>query len=201
MGSVLGHAQEGPQSKHLIEAHLEVHDVATKQPQMAFEPQRMLKQATDDRSFGTWGVRFEGVDDRVGYGFADIVPGPASGELVRVVLGPQPQHFTTRGCQAVVDGAETHRYQRRVARRFAPQVVAVGGVNLGPVTTDQLQGAPGFVAAVRPVPDRTIQSESHDGAETVSHPHPAAVGGAVLLRQQPAEGLEGVGTCHHHFAV
>jgi hypothetical protein len=137
-------------------------------------------------------VDLERRDEAIGGLVGQILPAPAPGDLVRVVLAPEPEHFGAGRRESVVDRAEGHRDDRRVRGRLPAQEVPARRVDLGPVAADQLQADPRLAPGMCAIGHRARQGQANHEPEAVPGSHPLRERQAVLRREQAAIGLEGM---------
>src|SRR4051794_11532594 len=72
--AVPGPLGQRPQREHCVQRHLQMHDVAAAQPQLAFEVERGLHPTVDDRAVDARRPFVERVDQPVALPLADVVP-------------------------------------------------------------------------------------------------------------------------------
>ena len=182
--AILRRTGEGAEGEHLRGPHFQVHHVAAIEPQFPLQPERMLEQTADDLVGRAGSVAFELLQDRISHFVGDIIPGGPAGQVVWVILGPEPEDLSAGRGEGVVHCAEGHRHEGRIARGFAPQVVAVRGEHLLTVAGDELQTDAGGIPGMGGISHGLAQSQAQDGSEPVAHLH-LARGGNVRLIARP----------------
>ena len=107
--AVIAMTQHRPRGIELIERHVAVEDVATDQPELAFEVERRVDLAGDDARLEVGRMLRDGIDDMVGDLFAHIVPRPPVRQPRLELLAEQAGDMLARRREAVIDrGRQLH---------------------------------------------------------------------------------------------
>src|SRR5437868_5154169 len=98
--SIIGGADHRARAEQLIEPHLAMENVAADEAEAAFEIERRMDLATDDRLSEARCMVIDGRDDRVGGLFALLVPAAAAAEIESEMLAEQRRDVLALGREA-----------------------------------------------------------------------------------------------------